>query len=118
MWSRFSRPSCAHAGSPGGSAGYKSACNVGDLGLIPVLGRSPGEGNGQSLRYFCLENSIDGGAWWATVYGVTNSRRRLSRLTLLVIGTKIRSFNTTKDCVRVQEGREELLQGKGQERRP
>ena len=55
MWSRFSRPSCAHAGSPGGSAGYKSACNVGDLGLIPVLGRSLREEKGYLLQYSGLE---------------------------------------------------------------
>ena len=41
-----------------------SACNVGDLGLIPGSGRSPGEGNGNPLQYFCLENPMDGGAWW------------------------------------------------------
>ena len=44
--------------------------NAGDLGLIPGLGRSPGEGNGNPLQYFCLENSMDRGAWWATVHGV------------------------------------------------
>ena len=44
-------------GFPGGSAGKESACNVGDLGLIPGLGRSPGEGNGNLLQYSCLENS-------------------------------------------------------------
>ena len=43
------------------------ACNVGDLGSIPGLGRSPGEGNGTPLQYSCLENPMDGGAWWATV---------------------------------------------------
>ena len=43
-------------GFPGSSAGKESPCNAGDLGLIPVLGRSPGEGNGNSLQYFCLEN--------------------------------------------------------------
>ena len=41
----------------------KSACNVGDLGSIPGLGGSPGEGNGNPLQYSCLENSMDGGAW-------------------------------------------------------
>ena len=46
-----------------------SAYNVGDLGLIPGLGRSPGEGNGNPLQYSCLENPMDGGAWWATVHG-------------------------------------------------
>ena len=55
-----------------------SACNVGDPGSIPGLGRSPGEGNGNLLQYSCLENSMDGGAWWATVHGVAKSRTRLS----------------------------------------
>ena len=47
----------------GGSDGKASACNAGDLGSIPGLGRSPGEGNGNPLQYTCLENSMDGGAW-------------------------------------------------------
>ena len=55
---------------PGGSDGKESACKVGDLGLIPGLGRSPGEGNGNPLQYSCLENSRDRGDWWATVHGV------------------------------------------------
>ena len=50
-------------GFPGGSDGKESACNVGDPGLIPWLGRSPGEGNGYPLQYSCLENSMDRGAW-------------------------------------------------------
>ena len=49
---------------PGGSAGKESACNAGDLSLIPGSGRSPGEGNGNPLQYSCLENSMDRGAWW------------------------------------------------------
>ena len=53
-----------------GSVGKESACNVGDLGLIPGLGRSPGEGNGNPLQYPCLENPMDEGGWWATVHGV------------------------------------------------
>ena len=57
----------------------KSACNAGDLGLIPGLGRSPGEENGYPLQYSCLENSMDRGAWWATVHGVAMSRTRLSK---------------------------------------
>ena len=60
-------------GFPGGSDGKSSACNVGDLGSIPGLGRSPGEGNGNPLQYSCLENSMDGGAWWAAIHGVTKS---------------------------------------------
>ena len=51
---------------PGGSDGKESACNAGDLGLIPGLGRSPGEGNGNPLQYSCLGNSMDRGAWRAT----------------------------------------------------
>ena len=54
---------------PGGSDGKESACNAGDLGLIPGSGRSPGEGNGNPLQYPCLENPMDGGGWWATVRG-------------------------------------------------
>ena len=57
-------------GFPGGSEGKASACNAGDRGSIPESGRSPGEGNGTPLQYSCLENPMDGGAWWATVHGV------------------------------------------------
>ena len=66
---------------PGGSDGKASVYNVGDLGSIPGLGRSPGEGNGNPLQYSCLENSMDGGAWWATVHGVTKSQTQLSDFT-------------------------------------
>ena len=66
---------------PGGSDSKVSAYNAGDLGSIPGLGRSPGEGNGNPLQDSCLENSMDGGAWWATVHGVTKSRTRLSDFT-------------------------------------
>ena len=52
-------------GFPGGSAGKESACNVGDLGSIPALGRSPGEGHGNPLQYSGLENYMDRGAWQA-----------------------------------------------------
>ena len=56
-------------GFPGGSEVKASASNVGNLGLIPGLGRSPAEGNGNPLQYSCLENPMDGEAWWATVHG-------------------------------------------------
>ena len=61
-------------GFPGGSESKASACNVRDLGLIPGSGRSSGEGNGNPLQYSCLENSMDGGAWWAIVHAVTKSQ--------------------------------------------
>ena len=60
-------------GLPCGSVGKESACNGGDLGSIPGLGRSPGEWNGNPLQYSCLENHTDIGAWWATVHGVVKS---------------------------------------------
>ena len=58
-----------------------SACNVGDLGSIPGSGRPPAEGNGNPLQYSCLENPMDGGAWWATGHGVAKSRTQLSDFT-------------------------------------
>ena len=68
-------------GFPGDSEVKASASNAGDLGLIPGSGRSPGEGNGNPLQYSCLENPMDGRAWWATVRGVTKSQTRLSDFT-------------------------------------
>ena len=65
-------------GFSGGSDGKKSAFNIGDVGSIPWSGRSPGEGNGYPLQYSCLENSIDRGAWQATVHGITKSWTRLN----------------------------------------
>ena len=62
-------------GFPGGSEDKTSACNAGDLGLIPGLGRSPGEGNGNPLQYSYPENPMDRGAWWATVLGVIKGHK-------------------------------------------
>ena len=63
-------PSPIFLGFPGGSDGKESACNAGDLGLVPGLGRSPGEGNGYQLQYSGLENSMD-----CIVLGVAKSQR-------------------------------------------
>ena len=68
-------------GFSGGLEGKVSAFNVGDLGSVPELGRSPGEGNGNPLQYSCLENPMDRGAWEAAVHGVTKSRTQLSSFT-------------------------------------
>ena len=62
-----------HTCFPCGSAGKESTCNVGDLGLIPGLGRSPGKGKGYPLQYSGLENSLD-----RMVYGITKSWTQLS----------------------------------------
>ena len=64
--------------SGGGSEDKAFACNAGDLGSIPGLGRSPGEGNGNPLQYSYLENPMDRGAWRATVHGVAKNQTRLS----------------------------------------
>ena len=56
-----------------GSEVTASACNAGDLGLIPGSGRSPGEISGNPLQYSCLENPTDRGAWWDTVHKVPES---------------------------------------------
>ena len=69
-------------GIPGGSAGKESACNTGDLGSIPRLGRFPGEGNGNTLQYSVLENSMD----CNKVHGVSKSRTRLSNFHFQGIG--------------------------------
>ena len=66
-------------GFPGGSAGKESTCNTGDLGSIPGLGRSPGEGNGYSLLYSGLENSMD-----CMIHGVAKNQTLLSDFTLLL----------------------------------
>ena len=68
-------------GFSGGSDGKASACDAGDQGLIPGSGRSPGEGNGNPLQYSCLEHPMDGGAWQATVHGVSKSWTRLNDFT-------------------------------------
>ena len=69
-------------GFPGGASGEEPAvkADVRNMGLIPGLGRSPGEGHGNPLQYSCLENPMDSGAWWATVHRVAQSRTRLKQL--------------------------------------
>ena len=61
-------------GFPGCSDSKESACNAGDLGLIPGSGKTPGKGNGYQLQYSCLKKSTDRGAWWATVCGIAKSQ--------------------------------------------
>ena len=63
-----------NVGFPGSSMVKNPSANAGDMSLIPGLGRSPGEGNGNPLQYSCLENPMDRGAWWSTVHGVGKSQ--------------------------------------------
>ena len=75
---------CIHGASQVALVVKNSPANAGDirdLGSIPGLGRCPGKGNGNPLQDSCLENPMDGGAWWATVHGVSKSRTQLSDLT-------------------------------------
>ena len=76
-----SKESACNAGDqgsiPGGGHGsddVESACDVGDSGSIPGLGKSPGEGNDNSLQYSCLGNCMERGVWWATVHGVAKNQ--------------------------------------------
>jgi len=69
---------CSGCASPLAQTVKESTCSAGDPGLIPRSGRSPGEGNGNSLQYYCLENFMVRGAWWAIVHGVAKSWTQLS----------------------------------------
>ena len=69
----YNRALYIHLDFPDGSVLKNLPAKAGDAGLIPGSGRPPGGGNGNSLQYSCLENSMERGAWWATVHGVTKS---------------------------------------------
>ena len=86
-------------GFPGGSEGKESACNRGDLGLIPESGRSPGEGNGNPLQYSCLENSMDRGAQWAIVHGVRKELNMTEQQTLSKVMKIYDTITTLKELI-------------------
>ena len=71
---------------PHSSAGKESACSAGDVGLIPWLGRSSGEGNGYPLQYCFLENPMDRKAWQATVHGIARVRHNLVTIWISLYG--------------------------------
>ena len=77
-WGRDRLPTPVFLGFTGGSDGKESACNMGDLGLIPGLGRSSGGGHGNPVQYSCRENSMDRGVWRTTVQGITKSWTQLN----------------------------------------
>ena len=104
-WKRDRLPTPVLLGSPCGSAGKESACNMGDLGSIPGLGRSPGEGNGYPLQYSGLENSTD-----YIVHGVTKSQTQLSDFHFtceMVTCVFWRNTKPGKGREKVQEGRKQ-----------
>jgi len=70
--------------------------DTGDSGSTPGLGRSPGEGNGNPLQYFCLESIMDKGSWWATVHGATKSWTGLEGLTAYTHTQEIQDSYMTK----------------------
>ena len=76
-------------GFPGGSNGKEFTCQCRRTGLTPGFGRSPGEGNGNPLQYSCVENSMDRGAWWATVHGVAKESDTTECLTLHLSADKL-----------------------------
>ena len=75
----FVRKYTLSKGFPGGSVVKNLFSNAGYVSLIPGSGRSPGEGNGNTLQYSCLENPMDGEALWATVHGITKSSCQVSK---------------------------------------
>ena len=79
-WRRGRLPTPVFFGFPSGLDNKEPTCNAGDLGSVPGLGRFPGGGHGNPVQYFSLENSMDGGAWWASVNVVSKSWTRLKRL--------------------------------------
>ena len=83
-------------GFPGGSDNKESACKAGDLGLIPGLGRSPGEGNGYPLQYSDVENPMNRGAWRASIHRVTESWKLTLSLSLFFSLTKDSSTKSHK----------------------
>ena len=76
-WRRKRLPTPVFLDFPCGMADKESACNTGDVSLIPGSRRSPGEGNGNPLQYFCLENPMDRGVWWDTAHEVARVEHNL-----------------------------------------
>ena len=95
-------------GFPGGSDVKASACKGGDLGSVPGLGRSPGEGNGNPLQYSCLQNPVDGGAWWAIVHRVTKSQTWLNDLTFTFTLIDIKHFRNGYTLHRLEKKKDQI----------
>ena len=95
---------CYYYCVPGGSDGKESACNVGELGSIPGLGRSLGEGNDNPFQYSCLENPMDRGAWHTTVLGIAKGQiNRVTNTQLAVIILVVLMVGEIQDSDRASE---------------
>ena len=108
---------CLNAkGFPGNSDRKESAHNVGDQGLIPGSGRSPGEGNGNPLQYSCLENPMDRGAWQATVHGVSRvGHNWVTELNWSMIRTLGWLYVAAKSSSTITENQQKALKLKNKE---
>ena len=103
-----------YMGFPGGSDGKESACNAGDLGLIPGSGRSPGGGHDNPLQYSYLENRMDRGAWRATVHGVAKVGHDLVTKHSTLLGLPRWHSGKESSC-QCRETQEAQVQSLGQE---
>ena len=90
--------------------GKESACQAGDRGLIPELGRCPGEGNGNLLQYSCLDNLMNRGTWWVTVHGVAKESGTIEQL-----NNHSNNVNTTNECISAMNGGRLCVKRKGSE---
>ena len=97
LQSLISLPLATTGGFPGGTVVKNLPANAGDADLIPVLGRSPGEGNGNLLQYSCLVNPMNRGAWQATVHGVSKELDPARQLNDNNEGLKYRMFPNLKE---------------------
>ena len=106
-WRRDKLSTTVFLGFPAGSAGKESACNAGDLGSIPGLGRSPEEGNSYAFQYSGLENPMDRGAWQATVHGSQRVRHDWANFTFTFKVTLVAQL--VKNLPELQQTQVQLL---------
>ena len=97
-------------GTAGGSAGKESAGTAGDLGSVPGLGRSPGDGNSNPLQYSCLNNYMDRGAWQAIVHGVAKSWTWLTLSWASLVAEMVKNLPVMKETWAQSLGWEDPLE--------
>ena len=80
-----------------------------DVGSVPALGRSPGEGHGNPLQYSCLENPMDRGAWWVTIHGVEKSRAQMKQFSIVACVSSAKKMPTDSSRTLVEKKKLNLL---------